>query len=152
MDEYCKKNNIIYTRYSDDLIFSSQTKLTDFATIASDILQDTSENKFLLNTFKSKYLDKTKRVKILGLVITPDGHITVPKERKGNIRKLLYFYTSNQAKFKEFLFENYQGKLSKAYGELNYINDIDIDFVDFLRKKYGNYTIDKFLHGKKNDK
>jgi len=73
----------------------------------------------------------------------------VPRKRKDNIKKLLYFFTTNTEKFTNFLTENYNGSLIKAYGELNYINDIDAEFMVFLRKKYGNYVVDKFLHGDK---
>jgi len=147
--QYCKEQNILYSRYSDDLVFSSDKKLDNIEVIIEKLLIENYQNQFKLNKEKSKYLDKTNRVKILGLIITPDGHITIPRERKENIRKLLYFFTSNSKKFNKFLKIHYNNSLIKAYGELNYINDIDGKFMIFLRKKYGNFVIDKFLHGDK---
>ncbi|MEA1914209.1 MAG: reverse transcriptase domain-containing protein [Campylobacterota bacterium] len=149
MDQYCQKKDIIYNRYCDDLVFSSDKKFNKIEVVIENLLVENYKNQFKLNQKKSKYLDKTNRVKILGLIITPDGHITIPKERKENIRKLLYFFATDSEKFSYFLKIHYKNSLSKAYGELNYINDIDSEFIIFLRKKYGNFVIDKFLHGDK---
>jgi len=147
--DYCNKNSITYSRYSDDLVFSSMNKLNKIENIIQEKLSELYENKFILNNNKSQYLDKTKRVKILGLVITPEHHITVPKKEKEDIKKLIYFYMNDKDKFKEFLERNYNNSIAKAYGKLNYINDIDLSFTNYLRKKYGNFIIDKFLHGDK---
>jgi len=152
MQKYCMKNDIIYTRYSDDLIFSSNKKLEAMPITVEQYLKNIYADTFKLNTTKSKYLDKTKRVQILGLVITPDNHITVPKQRKIKIKKLFHFYLNDKEKFIDYIKSHYNNSLAKAYGELNYINDIDKSFVSYLRKKYGNFIVDKFLHGNKNDK
>lgn len=151
LQAYSKQNNLIYTRYSDDLIISTknQESLHNIKTMINDKLIELYGNKFILNEEKTKYLDKTKKVKLLGLIITPDGHITVERNKKENIKQLLYFYKNNKVKFEKFLEDHYDGKLSKAYGSLNYINDIDKSFVSYLRKKYGNFIIDMFLHGTK---
>ncbi len=151
MEEHSKNNNIIYTRYSDDLIFSSNDRnsLNDIDKLIAAKLDTFYNQKFVLNNNKTKYFDKTKKVKLLGIIITPDNHITVDKYKKESIKQLLYFYKNDKAKFEIFLNERYNGKLSKAYGILNYISDIDKSFIIYLRKKYGNFVIDKFLHGTK---
>ena len=151
MEIYSKENDIIYTRYSDDLIFSTNCKdsLKSIESLINTKLMEFYNNKFILNQEKTRFLDKTKRIKLLGLIITPDGHITVDKQKKENIKHLLYFYKNNKDKFEELLQKKYDGKLSKAYGFLNYISDIDKSFIVYLRKKYGNFIIDKFLHGTK---
>jgi len=151
IEKYCEENNIIYTRYSDDLIFSTndRTKLKDLEVKIENTFKNLYDDKFLLNEEKTKYLDKTKKVKVLGLIITPDGHITVDKTKKENIKQLLYFYKNDKMKFRLLLDEKYNGKFSKAYGMLNYISDIDKSFIGYLRKKYGNFIVDKFLHGAK---
>jgi RNA-directed DNA polymerase len=149
INKYCKEQNIIYSRYSDDLVFSSNIKFNKIEDIIQNILSSLYDGKFILNAKKSQYLDKTKRVKILGLIITPQHHITVPKKEKENIKKLIYFYINDKDKFNKFLEYKYNNNIAKAYGKLNYINDIDIKFTNYLREKYGNFVIDKFLHGDK---
>jgi RNA-directed DNA polymerase len=149
IDKYCEANSIIYTRYSDDLIFSSNKILNNIENEINNILQRLYDKAFELNLEKSQFLDKTKRVQILGLIITPDNHITVPRNEKNNIKKLIYFYINDRNKFDNFLKDNYNNSLAKAYGKLNYINDIDINYIQYLRTKYGNFVIDQFLHGDK---
>ncbi|MGL5891314.1 MAG: hypothetical protein ACRC3B_15600, partial [Bacteroidia bacterium] len=50
--ELCKKNKITYTRYIDDLTFSSQQ---DFRTLLDDILRIITSNGFKLSHRKTKY-------------------------------------------------------------------------------------------------
>ena len=151
IEDYCKKYDIVYSRYSDDLIFSSTDYriLKDLEKVIIKFLEDLYGSAFMLNKDKTEFLDKTNKVVLLGLVIKPDGHITVGKNLKENIKQLLYFYLHDKNKFKQFLELRYDNNIVKAYGSLNYINDIDKNFVSKLRKKYGNYIIDKFLHGNK---
>ncbi len=148
---YCKKNNIIYTRYSDDLIFSSNnhTLLENLKNIIKTKLKELYEDRFSLNDKKTIFLDKTKKISLLGMVITPQGHVTIDKNIKQNIKQLIYFYKNDKVKYQNHLEKYYDGSKSKAYGKLNYIYEIDKNFIIYLREKYGNYIIDQFLHGTK---
>lgn len=152
LEKYCKTHNIIYTRYSDDLIFSSNNykTLQNLHNVITHTLNSLYGDSFILNQEKTHFLDKTNQVILLGLVITPDGHITVNRYLKEDIKQLLYFYMNDKEKFNTFLKLRYSDSIVKAYGSLNYINDIDKNFVQKLRTKYGNYIVDKFLHGSKN--
>lgn len=151
IEKYSQENNLVYSRYSDDLIFSTNNweVLRDLGTIVQKQLDKIYGSKFQLNKEKTQFLDKTNRVEFLGMIITPDGHITVDKNLKENIKQLLYFFKNDKTKYEQFLAKYFDGKKSKAYGKLNYIYEIDKDFVLYLRRKYGNYTIDQFLHGTK---
>ena len=148
---YCIENHIIYTRYSDDLIFSADNYeiLKKLQETIQQTLKNLYNDKFELNVEKTQFLNKANKLQLLGLTITPNGHITVDKYIKENTKQLLYFYINNKDKFQKLLEEKYDNKLSKAYGNLNYINDVDKNFIIKLRKKYGNYIVDKFLHGDK---
>ena len=151
ISEYCKNNNIEYSRYSDDLIFSNSDykELKKLESIVIKNLDKLYDDKLKINQEKTIYLSKAKTVNILGLVITTQGHITVNKNIKEDIKHLLYFYKNDKIKFDDFLNKKYNNSIVKAYGILNYINDIDKDFILYLRKKYKNHIIDKFLHGDK---
>lgn len=151
MEKYCEMNNIIYTRYSDDLIFSSQDYviLQNLEKIITQHLNSLYRGSFQLNKEKTQFLDKTDKLTLLGLTITPDNHITVDKHIKENIKHLLYYYMNDKDKFNDFLKLRYGNSIIKAYGALNYINEIDKNFILKLRKKYGNFIVDKFLHGDK---
>ena len=69
---------------------------------------------------------------------TPNGHITVGMHiLKKIIRQLLYYYSHDKEKFSKLLEKRFNNSLAKAYGSLNYVNDIDKQFIVKLRKKYG---------------
>jgi len=151
MTAYCLKHDICYSRYSDDLIFSSNDYkvLQKLPQIVPDILELCFPKSFKLNQLKTMFFDKTNKVTFLGICILPNGHITVDAHIKENIRQLLYYYSHDKEKFFKLLEKRFNNSLAKAYGSLNYINDIDKQFIVKLRKKYGNYLVDKFLHGVK---
>lgn len=145
--ELCKNKNITYTRYADDLIFSSNEKniFNDFSEILKKYLVKYSEIEFSINESKTKYYHRGNKVKILGLVITPDGHISVDNKKKQDVELALHFFKNDKDKFKDYMNNNFDSSQSKLSGNLSYINSIDEFFIRKLRKKYGNYSVDFFL-------
>ncbi len=148
LEEYCKAEDIIYTRYSDDFIFSSNTN-EKFALLLStmkELLISSNLESFQLNERKTKLQRKGSKIMLLGLVITPNGTITVDKKIKKEIEVLLHFYLSNRDKFKDFFEKNYDSNLEKVSGRLSYIKSIDKQFITKLKKKYGSYIVNSFIH------
>lgn len=147
LEHYCLKNEIIYTRYSDDIILSSNTKssLTDIQEIISTLLNSFFNDRIQLNPHKTKHTQKGKKIKLLGMVILPSGHVSVDMKVKKQIEVLLHFYINDKGKFADYLNKHYpNGDLSKISGQLNYINTIDQSYLNKLRKKYGNFIVDAF--------
>jgi len=151
MDNYSQEHSISYSRYSDDLIFSSDdyNAIKSLPAVIESTLNSLYSSAFKLNISKTRFFDKTEKVSFLGISILPNGHITVEKWTKENISQLIYFYLNDKNKFTVLLQKRFKNNLSRAYGTLNYINDIDKQFILKLRKKYGNFIVDKFLHGVK---
>jgi RNA-directed DNA polymerase len=148
LEEYCQDSKIIYTRYSDDFIFSSDTK-DKFSTLLDTIkklLISSNLEKFELNESKTKLQKKGSKVMLLGLVITPNGTITVDKKIKREVEVLLYFYLSDKEKFKDFFEKNYDSNLEKVSGCLSHIKSIDKQFISKLKRKYGSYIVNSFIH------
>lgn len=146
--EYCKSQSIILTRYSDDLIFSCErSDMFDVLLKYIEVLlEELFQGSIKLNTKKTKIQSKKSKIKLLGVVITPDGNLTVDKKIKSDIEVLFYFYINDKERFKDFLQNKFDGRIGKAFGTLSYINSIDSEFLYSLRKKYGNYIVDGFLH------
>lgn len=148
LENYCLEHGIIYTRYSDDLILSSNSKeaLNNIQEIVSQQLKLFFNNKIQLNPKKTKHTHKGKKIKLLGMVILPSGKVTVDMKLKQQLEILLHFYINDKHKFSDYLEGHYGGNLSKISGQLNYINTIDQSYLNKLRKKYGNFIIDTFFH------
>lgn len=142
----CKSNNITYSRYSDDLIFSSNEKnIVQIKPIVKDILTNIFNGRLKINPNKTKTYSKKSKIKILGLIITPNGDITIDKKMKSNIETAMHFYANDTNKFNSFLKKKFDGNIQKVFGIVAYINSVNKNFLNKLRKKYGNYTVDSFL-------
>lgn len=146
---YCISKNLVYTRYSDDIIISSNSKesIKNIQNIISDYLYEYSESKFIINEHKTKFTHIGNKVKLLGMVVLPTGKISVDSTLKKEIEALLYFYSVDDGKYNNLLQKNFKSSVSCVSGKLNYINTIDSTYLDKLRKKYGNFIVDYFYGG-----
>lgn len=147
LESYCEKNNIVFTRYSDDFIFSSTNKEL-FIDLEKQLELLLIKKNIRLNKKKNKIqrLGSSSRVKILGLIIVPSGLITLDKYLKSSLEIALYFYLNDKEKFNDYLYKKFDNKIERLYGFISYINEIDKNYLYKLRKKYGNYVIDSFFH------
>lgn len=148
LENYCIKNEIIYTRYSDDIFLSSNIKdsLMGIQDIISDYLNELYDGRVKINAYKTKNTHKGSKIKILGMVILPSGKISVDIKLKQQLEILFHFYINDKYKFNDYFKKHYQGDFRKISGQLNHINTIDKSYLDKLRKKYGNFIVDSFYH------
>ena len=146
--KYCEENNIVYTRYADDIIISSVDKdgLVGIFDFVERILFDTFDGKFKLHQGKTKFTHIGLKVKLLGMVILQNGTISVDAKLKNKIEVMLYFYVSDRAKFLELAESDFSTEMAKMSGYLGYVNTIDKNYLNKLRKKYGATVVDIFLH------
>jgi RNA-directed DNA polymerase len=148
LHDYCLKNDITYTRYSDDIILSTSNDkvLLDIDKIVKFLLNKSFGTSLSLNPAKTKHTHKGKKLKFLGLVILPTGRVTVDIKIKRKIEASLYYYINDKSKFISIVGDNYESGLATISGQLNYINMIDSEYLNKLRKKYGNTVVDMFFH------
>lgn len=83
---FAKKFDLIYTRYADDLTFSGYSISAKMIQYIEEIIQD---QKFRVNKEKTKLIIGNKQKIITGISIS-SNKITIPKERKREIRKNIY--------------------------------------------------------------
>jgi len=148
LQKFCQEKEIIYTRYSDDFIFSSNTneKFDLLLATIEKLLISSGLEKLQLNKTKTKLQQRGSKITLLGLIITPNGTITVDKKIKKDIEVLLHFYLSNKNKFKDFFEKNYNSNLEKVSGRLSHIKSVDKQYITKLKKKYGSYIVNSFIH------
>lgn len=154
----CAKNSLIYTRYSDDIIISGSTldSLNNIEIEVQEILQECASEKLLLNKNKTRKTHTGNKVKILGLVITPDGRVTIDSKFKKTIELLLYFYSSDKEKYHNILEKELNGKdinekEHSLFGLLNYAKSIDPGYLEKLQRKYGAYVLSSLMEDKWSD-
>lgn len=150
LEKYCIDKALIYTRYSDDIIISGQS-LDDVDGIENDIqvmLHDEASEEFFLNDKKTHLTHIGNKVKILGLVITPDGRVTIDSKYKNTLESLLYFYINDKTRYNNLLDKKLHGKEHSFFGLLHYVKSIDQKYLDKLQRKYGAYTLSTLMEDK----
>ncbi|MGO2356170.1 MAG: reverse transcriptase family protein [Marinomonas foliarum] len=160
LNDYCKRNDFFYSRYSDDIIISSNDK-SGFSSLENDIqniFTSSLGDSFILNRKKTKIQSKNKNVKILGFNILPNGVITISNKDKNEIEVMLNFYLSDLSKFDDYVKNkvNFKDKdvenrtfrdigVSSLSGRIIAINSMDKKYLSKLRRKYGTTLVDMFL-------
>ncbi|MBE8611757.1 hypothetical protein CYG68_04915 [Morganella morganii] len=137
-------NEYIYTRYSDDLIISSEREIhkNEIFSSVQEIISSECET-FILNFDKTKLLKKGGVRKIMGVSILPDGRISVDKTIKNNIETKLHYIS----KLDNVNSQDPELMEVKKYlsGMINYISTIDEAYIKKLKRKYGSTIIEMFL-------
>lgn len=127
--EYCIQHQIIYTRYADDLTFSTNKKevLFPIPMIIKDISHDHFKGRLRLNKLKTKFSSKAHNRHVTGVTITNDNKISIGRDKKRYIKSLVYRYKIKQLSMQE---------LSLLKGLLAFSNDIEPLFITTLENKY----------------
>lgn len=87
LEKYSIKNNITYTRYGDDLTFSSNIEKIDISPIREIIKQDG----FSLNEKKTKNMNRGLNQVVTGLTVFDDKYPRIPKNIKKRLRLHMYY-------------------------------------------------------------
>lgn len=147
LDLICQERSIRYTRYSDDLIFSSERQIDEeFSDQVSELLRSSTQGLLAVHSGKTKYFQTGSRIKILGMMILPNGVITIDSRIKRDLEVLLHFYITDKSKFFDLCEGDEQSGIERAAGYLTYANSVDLNYIDRLRRKFGASTVDMFLH------
>lgn len=129
INDLCLENGIAYTRYSDDLSFSCNHKdiLFAYPAIVERILRDIKSPSISINSQKTVFSSKADKRRVTGLIINNNGNISLGREKKREIRTLVYLFQ--------------QGKLEidRTYalsGYISYAKSVEPNFVQSLNEKY----------------
>lgn len=134
INDFCIEHDITYTRYADDLIFSTNEKnvLERVKDKVSELLKSLEGLDLKLNEEKTQYLSKKSKVRILGLIITTDGKVSIGRDQKRYIKSLMN-------SFQYDLLEQDQVFYLKGY--LAFLSSVDPAFFISLTEKYGEAVI-----------
>ena len=148
LQQHCSKNGLVYTRYSDDIIVSAGQldRLEGIEQSLATLLDECMGGDLALHRGKSKLLHTGGKVKLLGMVLLPNGTISVDATVKSEIEVLIHFYIRDRAKFIDRAQGDPQKAEARLAGLLNYVNTVDQAYLQKLRKKFGAAVVDLFLH------
>ena len=119
---YCNKRDIVFSRYADDLTFSSDNREV-LKGIYGTIKKIVASEGFAINEEKTRFLSPRCRKRVLGVTIN-DSNLKAPKETKRTIRAMIY---------NSFLTKDYS-KNPKIKGYISYINSIEPNYKEKVKK------------------
>jgi len=154
LEKYCCEHGFIYTRYSDDIIISSKSfeGFDKLENVVQTMLHNSASKDLFLNTKKTRVTQIGNKVKILGLVITLDGSVTIDSKYKKTLESLLHFYINDKDKYKDLLEKTLHGKEHSLFGLLHYVKSIDQAYLEKLQRKYGAYALSALMEDRWSDK
>ncbi|WP_439515434.1 retron St85 family RNA-directed DNA polymerase [Oceanibaculum nanhaiense] len=127
--QYAENAGLSYTRYADDITFSSREWLNYDATLAAvrDALLTARYTNIQVNNEKTILVSDKSARRVTGLVITPENKISLGRDRKRLISAMVH--------------HAYCGRLAsedqpKLAGLLAFAADVEPTFVERLRAKY----------------
>jgi len=137
---WCKKRGVTYTRYCDDLTFSSNTPLYNVYLKVNDTLNKFG---FRINKSKTKFISSASRQTVTGLTV--NKKVSITKDYKAKLRQELFYANkygirNSIIKGKKFKFIKYgTPNLEKYYnhllGKLDYLLQIEPKNKWFLENR-----------------
>ena len=131
MSVFCSSRKIIYSRYADDLAFSTNERglLQEVEVEVQRLLDEIPSPKLAINEKKTVNVSKRHRRTLVGLTITPDEKVSLGRDRKRDIRGKLYLFSKGYLP---------QEEISHLRGLLAYAWSVEPQFVIGLAEKQGN--------------
>ncbi|WP_272681030.1 retron St85 family RNA-directed DNA polymerase [Providencia sp. PROV129] len=131
----CQRLGIKYSRYADDLTFSSNINGVLFSVpkIVRETLNSVDLNDIKINHKKTVFSSKKFNRHVTGVTITNDEKLSLGREKKRLLRSKIHHYTLGVLSESEIL---------KLRGELGYAKFIEPRFFESMTCKYGYDVID----------
>lgn len=135
---YCKENSIVYSRYADDITFSSSKKNVLF--IIPDLVKKQLailfKNKITINEFKTIFSSKAHNRHVTGVTINNNGELSLGRERKRFISALIHKFTLKTLSLDQ---------AQQLQGMISFASDIEPSFRLRMEKKYSEGIICKIV-------
>ena len=133
IDALCGLNKITYTRYADDMFFSTNEDGLLFSlpkSIKSILKTIKVPKKLRLNNKKTVHSSRKRKMSVTGLIITNDKEISIGRDKKRKTKSSVYNWNNLSVKDKKYL-----------SGYLSYIKSVEPEFINKLCEKYGSTRI-----------
>ena len=141
IEEICLKMDVVFTRYADDLTFSSNVKnvLFEIPMLVQGVLEDQFNGKLRLNTSKTIFSSKAHNRHVTGITLDNTGKISLGRDRKRYIKHKVHYYTLNMLDIAE---------INHLKGLISFARFIEPTFFQSLEAKYTSKMISKLLEEK----
>ena len=133
--EYCKEKSIQYTRYADDLVFSTNVTdiLFELPKFLETLIKQPSMSFLKFNSDKTVFASKRVNRHITGVTITNDGRLSIGRKRKRKISSMIHRFKLRQLKS--------DSDINELKGLLGFAKHIEPAFIRRMRDKYSKEII-----------
>lgn len=140
--DWCKERGLTYTRYADDLTFSSNTKGLAFEIegFIEEVLAKIEYPRLSLKGEKTLHVSTGGKRRVTGLIISNDGKVSLGRDRKRLISAMIHRYATGSLP---------DDDLPKLQGLLGFAEDVEPLFCSRMRAKYGIKVISEIFQYRK---
>jgi RNA-directed DNA polymerase len=126
----CESGDVVYSRYADDLYFS-----TNLPNVLSRILSDLrldlmnwQSPRLTVNNAKTVFTSRKRKRIVTGLVVTSDRAVSLGRDLKRSVRSLVFKHGLNGS--------SAEG-VAHLRGLISYARSVDPAFIKSLQRKFG---------------
>ena len=139
LSSYCDGRGITYTRYADDLYFSTEKKgvLFDVSEVVERCLDEVEiPQRVALNHAKTHHSSKGGRQSVTGLVLTCDGRVSIGRQQKRILKCMVHQLNELGPSERRIL-----------AGWLSYCKSVEPSYLNYLVRKYSERQVRRALRG-----
>lgn len=130
LDLICRDKKVVYTRYADDLTFSTQRQdvLGELPALIAELLRECFGAALTINRRKTVLSSKAHNRHVTGITLANSGQLSLGRQRKRYIKHLVH----------QFILEQLAPvDINHLQGLLSFAKHIEPVFIQALEKKYG---------------
>lgn len=139
---WCQKNDFVYTRYADDLAFSTSKKdvCNTVEAAIRRVVRSLEYPRLMFNNKKTTFVSKKHQRRVTGLIIANDETVSLGRDRKRVISAFIHKYSLG------LLAEDETWSLQ---GLLAFALDVEPPFIRRMSAKYGSEVIEAIFQVRK---
>jgi hypothetical protein len=134
VSSWCQDHSIEYTRYADDLTFSTNIRgaCADIHPFLISLLKESDSPALRLNEKKTLHASKKSQRRVTGLILSNEGKISIGRQRKREISAMI-----DRFRHERLTDEN----TYLLQGLLGFAKGAEPTFIDSMNRKYGNEIV-----------
>jgi len=135
---FCSKKKVKYTRYADDLTFSTNRPnvLREVEVQVTEICKASDHPQLKLNEGKTVHASMSGSRRVTGLVLSNEGEVSLGREKKRLIRAQVDHFLKGTMTIEE---------ADRLLGLLAFVNAVEPGFIQRLKDHYGMEKVARLL-------
>ncbi|MEL7798748.1 retron St85 family RNA-directed DNA polymerase [Idiomarina loihiensis] len=139
VNSYCKEYGVAYTRYADDLAFSTSEpeRLYEVEKLIQKIANDSVSPRLEINRKKTIHTSRKHNRHVTGVTLSAENKLSLGRSKKREISSLVFKYKTKTITDID--------SVNELKGWLSHANNIEPEFLARLSKKYGEEVITELI-------